>query len=337
MTETTTAATDAATTTAATTATQGAATQAASGVSGGAADVATTQAAQTTDAKTLATGATDTTKTITAPADFPADWREKVAGEDKAFLNDLKRYGAPGDALKALRALKLQISAGELKAPTKPPAENAKPEEIAAWRKEQGLPEKATDYVANLKLGDGVVPGEADKPLLEAVAEMAFKGNHSQETVNDFVGTYYKLQDQLVAQRHEADQDQRIQAEQQLIKDMGADFKPNMHALNAFWRGQPEGLQDLVLGGRTADGRVIGNLPEVTAFFANLARELNPAAALLPPGTDGTPASVQGRMAEIEKQMYIDGKPNPGYFGGPMEVEYRNLIDAQERMKARAA
>lgn len=233
--------------------------------------------------------------------------------------------------------MQLQISAGELKSPAKPLPANATDEQVAAWRKEQGLPEKAADYVSNLKLAAGVVPGEADKPLLDAVAAMAHKGNYSQQTVNDFVGMYYNLQNQMGAQRVEADQDLRINSQQQLIEQMGPDFKRNMVALESFWNEQPKGMVDTVLGARTADGRIIGDLPEVTSWLANLARELNPAAAVLPAGTDGTPASVQARMSEIESKMYVDGKPNPEYFGGPMEKEYRELIDAQERVSKRNA
>ena len=236
-----------------------------------------------------------------------------------------------------MRGLQLQISAGELRAPLKPPAADATPEQVAAWRKEQGLPEKPGDYIAGLKLANGVVPGEADKPLLDAVADMAHKGNYDQKTVNDFVGKYYELQDQLTAQRAEADQDLRIASEQALIQQMGPDFKRNMNALQSFWREQPDGMVGLVLGARTPDGRVIGDLPEVTSWLVNLSRELNPAAAVLPAGTDGTPASIATRKAEIESKMYVDGKPNPQYFSGPMEKEYRDLIDAEERMKARQA
>lgn len=274
-------------------------------------------------------------KPVTAPADFPADWREKAAGDDKAALNELKRYASPIDAFKALRTLKAQISAGELKPPAKPLPDNATPEQVAAWRKEQGLPGAVEDYLTNLKPGEGIVPGEADKPLLAAVADMAFKANYPQQTVNDFVGMYYKLQNQQAAQRAESDRDLEIASQQQLIAEMGQDFKPNMMACSSFWKEQPAGMADMVLGARTPEGRVLGNIPEIASWFSSLAREINPAATLLPAGGDTSASGVASRMAEIEKSMYIDGKPNPAYFGGPMEKEYRTLIDAQERMTAR--
>lgn len=255
------------------------------------------------------------------------------------FLGQLKRYASPLDVGQWLRTTQLKLSAGELKAVSKPP-ENATPEQMTAWRKEQGLPEAAGDYIKNLKLADGVVPGEADKPLLEAVAAMAHKGNYSQEAVNDFVGLYYSLQDGLVAQRQEADDNFRMEAQQTLVQQMGADFKPNMQAMKTFWSEQPAGIADMILGARTPDGRVVGNIPEIASWVASLSRELNPAAAILPAGVPANAQSIAARITEIEGLMYKDS-PTPGVYGpgytAAVQQEYRELIDAQQKMQARAA
>lgn len=312
-----------------------------SGAGGGAAGSGAGGAAGAQAGQSLAGGAADAAAAsragAAAPADYPADWRERVAGDDKAYLNTLKRYGSVPDALKALRELQLRVSAGELRAPVKPPAADATPEQVAAWRKDQGLPDKAADYVTNLKLANGVVPGEADKPLLDAVAEMAHKGNYPQQTVNDFVGLYYSLQDQLAGQREETDADFKVASLESAMAAEGADFRRNSAGLESFWREQPKGISDLVLGARTPDGHVLGEMPEVRSWVVGLMRDLNPAATILPPGTDGSAASVQTRMQQIEAMMYVDGKPNPAYFGTAVEKEYRDLIDAQQRMQSRAA
>jgi hypothetical protein len=182
-----------------------------------------------------------------------------------------------------------------------------------------------------------MVLGEADKPIVASIAEVALAENMPPQAFNALVSKYYQIQDQQIAAREEADHEQRINAQQDLIRDMGPDFKANMNALKSLWGQAPEGLADMVLTARTADGKIVGDMPQVVAYFANLARELNPAATLLPAGGDQSLASVQSRKAEIEKSMYIGGKPNPQYFGGPLEQEYRGLIAAEERMKERAA
>src|SRR5688572_23894721 len=120
----------------------------------------------TADAGTLVGGAAaaENAQAI-APADWPADWRQKLAGEDKKTLERLGRMASPADLLKSYRALEQKISAGELK---KGLPENATPEQVAEWRREQGLPEKPEGYLENLSLPDGVVLGEADKPMAAA-------------------------------------------------------------------------------------------------------------------------------------------------------------------------
>lgn len=292
-------------------------------------------ASSSAPAPSLAAGGPgEPSKPIATPADWPADWREKAAGEDKAFLGVLKRYTDPVAALGWTRTQQLKLSAGELRPTLKA---DASPEEVAEFRKAHGVPEKSDGYVDKLKVGDGIVIGEADKPLLKSFAETALAKNIPQESFDHMVNWYFDQQTKALAERSSADHDQRIAGEQALIQSMGNDFKPNMRALSSFWEGQPKELENLVLGARTPDGRVIGNLPEVTAWLAGIARELNPTATLLPAGQAGTPQNVDARLREIEGQMWADGKPNPAYYGGPMEKEYRDLLDAQERMKARAA
>lgn len=272
-------------------------------------------------------------------ADWPADWREKLAGDDKGFLNQLKRYNSPLDVGQWLRTTAQKIAAGELKPAASGPPKDATPEQLTAWRKEQNLPVEAGAYVSGLKLKDGVVPGEADKPLLEAVGNMALGRGYTQDQVNDFVGVYYDLQDSLLKQRKEFDGDFAVQSTVALQQELGNDFKPTMNALRTLWveQGTPE-VQNTILTARTADGRVIGDIPDVVKFLGKIGRELNPAAAILPSGHAANLQSIANRKTEIEGMMYVNGKQNPAYYGNEaIQQEYRDLISAEERMKTRAA
>ena len=70
----------------------------------------------TADAGTLIGGdASAETIEASAPADWPADWRQKLAGEDKKTLERLGRMASPADLFKSYRALEQKVSAGELK------------------------------------------------------------------------------------------------------------------------------------------------------------------------------------------------------------------------------
>src|ERR1700758_5352632 len=78
---------------------------------------------------------------------WPADWRERVAGEDPRGRERLGRYASPADVAKALIAAQNKISSGELK-----PAlgKNASAEEVAQWRKAHGIPEVPDKYDLDL-------------------------------------------------------------------------------------------------------------------------------------------------------------------------------------------
>ena len=68
-------------------------------------------------------------------AAWPQDWRDQLAGGDEKLVKRAQRYASPRDVWNALVAAQNRISSGELKSVL---PKDAKPEEIAAWRTEQG-------------------------------------------------------------------------------------------------------------------------------------------------------------------------------------------------------
>jgi hypothetical protein len=110
-----------------------------------------------------------------------------------------------------------------------------------------------------------------------------------------------------------------------------------MNAFNVFRSELPADLQTLLFTSRTADGQILGNHPAFLKMGAQLGRTLNPAASIvLPGGANGGAQTAEARIKEIDAMMYKDGKPNPAYFKDEaIQKEYRDLIDAQERMKSR--
>jgi hypothetical protein len=63
-----------------------------------------------------------------------------------------------------------------------------------------------------------------------------------------------------------------------------------------------------------------------------------PQSTIVPPGTPNAGKFIGDRIGEISKLM---GDPASAYWRGPqaaaMQAEYRELVDAQEKMKTRAA
>lgn len=273
------------------------------------------------------------------PANWPDDWRAKIAGDDKSALKTLESIADPAALYKSYNELRTKVSSGELRAAPKPPAADATPEQVAAWRKDQNLPENADAFVAGLKLPDGVIPGEADKPLLANFAEAAFKNNWTGDQYAQAVGWYFGLQDQLVADRQRADADFMQEATIELTKEWGQQFKPNQNAITALWDAHlPKDFTDLMLNARMPDGSVLGNHPVFNKAFLELSKVVNPAATLLPNVQGANMSSVDGRIAEHEKNMRApQGTPEwRSYWqNDKMQEEYRGLLDARETMKAR--
>lgn len=324
----------------------------AGGAAAGAADAGKTGAADpgaAAAAATLAAGGADPAKADAATAaaaagkGFPENWREVLAGDDKKLLADLAKYTDPNAMYKSLRDLQGQISSGKLKAAAQPLAKDATPEQAAAWRKDNGLPDSPEGYVKALTLPEGVVVGEADKALVETFAKQVFADGGTQAELDRAVSWYYAQQDAVQGQMVQRDGEQRTLAQGELIQEWGADFKTNMNAVGTLLATLPGDFKAELLSARTGDGRMIGDLPGFNRWAAQMAREINPAATLIPPGGNSG-ETIASEIATIEKSMYsADGKPNPAYWNGKdgekMQSRYRDLVEARDKIanKGKAA
>jgi hypothetical protein len=263
-----------------------------------------------------------------------------MAGGDKAYEKMLERYDSPAAVAKGFRELRTKLDSGELKAPPKPLAADAKPEEIAAWRKENGLPDDAKAFVAGLKLPDGIVPGKQDEPLLSSFADEAMKAGWNQDTYNKAVDWYYRMSDTMAAQRDQADVDFHTDTLTELTSEWGKDFKANQNAIGNFVNMFPEEFRNSLLLARTPDGRVLGDHPMFLRAALMLAKDINPAATVLPAAAGGGLSSIESRIAEIEGIMRDPAKSNQywhGEGGARMQAELRDLYGARDKMKSRAA
>jgi hypothetical protein len=265
---------------------------------------------------------------VAAAADWPADWRERMAGDDKAFLNTLKRYASPLTYAKAGFEAQQKIRSGEAKKPIGP---DASPEEIAAFRKENGIPESPAEY--KVELADGMVPGEADKPLLDGFKEFAHGKNYTPAQLNDVLNWYYSQQDAISAQRLEADLTIKTATEEALRSEWGAEYRSNVNAIKNYLSGLPQGVGAAIVEARAPDGTPLGNHPEVVRWLAAVARDAMPGAGLVPAGTSNPSAAIETEIETIRSLMQAG---DPKYWkDDKMQARYRELISAQQRARAR--
>ena len=282
----------------------------------------------------------DATLAPAADADAAADkaasdWRDKFASGDEKFRKRLDRFPDEGAFVKSYRALESKLSSGEYKRQL---PQDAKPDDIAAWRKEIGIPEKPEGYVEKLELPKGLVLGEEDKPIISEFANAALEGNVDPKAFNGMVAKYYDILDKQKAAQEDADAKYKQDAEDALRGVWeGADYRRNVTAVNNMLAGWPEDLRTSILAGRGPDGRKLGDNPNFIRKMAELALEINPAATLIPGGSD-VGKGLETRLGELNKLI---GDRTSDYYRGPnsgaLQQEYRDLLTAQDRIKSRAA
>lgn len=263
---------------------------------------------------------------------WPDDWAQKVAKGDDKRLQRISRYASPEALADALIAAQNRISSGELK-PVLP--KDAKPEEVAQWRKDNGLPESPDKY--DLNLGNGLVIGEKDKPIVDGFLKTAHENNMRPDEVKSTLRWYYTEMERQAAAREQQDDQQRTAALDTLNAEWGAGFRRNVNMVQGLLDRFPESVREAIKGGRLADGRGIFNDPDVMRGFVALALELNPAGTVVPSGMADPGKSIDERIASIEKMMRTDRKAyNDPKISGP-DGEYQQLIAARDKLKQRKA
>lgn len=219
------------------------------------------------------------------------------------------------------------VSAGKLKTAL---PDNATPEQKAAWRKDNGLPESADGYVAALALPDGKVFGEADKPIISALAATALEGDIAPAAFNGVVAKYYELQDQARQARVAADATFHDQSVAALTTAWGeTDYLRNTTMIgNLVASTFPADFAPLLNGARLADGTLLADHPAYLKSMADIARKIVPVSTIVPANSDAA-ATMTTRKGEIEKLM---GDRSSTYWRGPtsaaMQKEYHDIIVA---------
>lgn len=263
------------------------------------------------------------------PATWPDDWREKLANGDDKLLKRLGRFRSPDGVMKSWLASDQRINSGELKSAL---PDDATPEQITAWRADNGIPEKSTDY--EVSLPDGMVLGEEDKPAVDAFLESAHAANMSPDQVNQSLAWYYQHKDAVEAEQAQFDETSRIETEESLRAEFGGDYRATLGAIKSFLAGAPDGLGDNLFTARMGDGTLLGNSADALRWLADVSLAVNPMAKILP-STGGDPAKgISDEIATIEKAMRSETGPDGknDYWRDPaMQARYADLLEARSR------
>lgn len=267
------------------------------------------------------------------------DWRQSLAGDDAEALTALGRYKTGADFLKTFNDAQNTIRSGQHKAPVEAPQLGEEPTDeektaLATWRGENGIPEEAQGYLENLP--DGMVLGEADEAQYASFAEAMHDGNESPESVHRALAWYQGQQEEAQAAQVQADKDNQAAASEELRQEWGPEFKPNLNsALNFLKSTTPvmedgSSVSDMILGGRMADGTLIGDNPGFLKWLSGIAQEANPAGFIAPGSGLSNEQSITNEISEIEKLMQTDP---PAYFAdNAKQARLRTLYEARAKL-----
>lgn len=243
------------------------------------------------------------------------DWRREFAGDDEKFLNHLSKFNTPKDVAKLSFDFRQKLSSGEYKRNVPFPADGT-PEEQAEWRAENGIPDSFEKYA----LPEGIVVGDEDRPTVNAFLETMHKSNVPEPAVKEAVKWYYQAQEQAAAQRAEEEKAQKIKTEEALRAELGAEYRPIMKMTENFVK--------------TRFGDIMGEAllqssPEVVKALADIAREINPAATIVPNSAN----PLKGVKDEIAK--YREEMRNPDKWAKNIEGQKRmvELLAAEEKFR----
>lgn len=283
-----------------------------------------------TQTATTSAPATQADGTVAAPAEpkgyWPDDWRTKTAEreadpkEREKFLKRLERFSSPDDAFKALREQDKKLSSGKL---IEPLPDKPTPEQLADWRKKNGIPLEPKDY--DLKLDGGVIIGDEDRPLVEKFVERMHKAHATPAQVNEAIQVFYDLRQDDSRALAEFDATRAKEAEDVLREEWGGEYRMNMNINDNLLATVPEDVRENLLGGRMKDGTLVKDSPEFRRMLNSLAREANPIATVVP-------ASGQNGMEAIDSEIAsIKGKMHTKAYTPEVRARYRQLLEAKEK------
>lgn len=261
---------------------------------------------------------------------WPDTWLERLSGGDEKVAKRLGRYSSVDEVGKALIAAQNRISSGELKPVLH---KDASDQEIAAWRKEMGIPEKPDGY--DLKFDSGLVIGKEDKPIIDGFLGAAHTLNLQNEQVKGAIEWYYAEQERQTEERVQLDDEQRVKCLDELNEQWGGNFRGEMNRINGVLNLFPESVREELKGARLPDGTGVFNHPDVMRAFAAISHELNPAGIHVPADGGDIMKGVDERIKEIEGYMQ---KHRSAYNKDEgMQKEYRDLLEAREKQRAKQA
>lgn len=231
---------------------------------------------------------------------LPEDARDRGAKwlKTRSSFADLLKAGLGADS-------KISDLSAALKGSVKPLAKDAKPEDVAAYRKAFGVPDAADKYAVYRP--DGFEPTDSDTDAEKLYLEAMHAVHAPQAVVDAGLRAHYAVVAQTTRAQGERAAKAGEAAQEDLRAEYGRDYKANV-TLADRWLAEHLGAdmgEDWkgLMGMRFADGTALGEKPGFVKAIVRLAKASSDEGSLLMPGDmqDGT--DVTAELSKMKKKM----------------------------------
>lgn len=271
-----------------------------------------------------------------AGGEWHEDWRNRMSGQNEKLQNLAGRYASPTALAEAFLELKTQLDSGKLRRPL---GENPTPEDVAEYRKQNGIPEKAEDY--NF-IPEGYTVSETDKTIFKSFLEKMHGLNATTSQVQAGVAAYYDAMKEAQETLSRTDSEAQRTAEAALKAEWGAgEFDQNMNVIANLTATMPGDLGDQFLNLRLPNGTRVGDSPDMLRWLVDRGLDANPLSRVMPNHGAEATQQLASEMQEIRKAI---ANPQSDYYKGPrdpntgetkMATRFRELLEVEEKLQAR--
>ncbi len=246
------------------------------------------------------------------PAAEP-DWRAKFAGDDPKALETLSRFKTEGDFAKAF--FEQQKALSKRAEPARLP-ENAKPEQIAEWRKGLGLPEISGDakpeaFMEAYKIAapQGYEMSEVEKGMVGDFAKLAYEKGADPSAVK--IATDYFFQQQVASTQaiNKLNEERQGEWRKELQTELGRDYDATIAAGDAYLNQIFADNMDVkaeILNAQLPGGGKLHSNPAFIKMVADLALQNGFTDRIETNAMQSGGKSLEAQQMEIEDLMFKD-------------------------------
>lgn len=225
-----------------------------------------------------------------------------MAKGDEKRAKELERYTDISDVGSALFEARRALSEGGR---VKPPGEKSTPEEVAAFHKAIGVPEKPDGYKITAKPPEGLELGDVDKKVLSDVVTRLHATGATNATVNAAHEFYYAAMEEAEASKIAMAEAKKQETLGVLRNTWGRDFDLNVQLADAFVSEKFGKRAAEIMQMQLMDGSRIGDNLEFMEAFAKAGRERAEDPLFIQSLNKGAdPKSLEQRKTEIMAKRY---------------------------------